>query len=180
MTRKVLYFIAGKSPTVAEQAQIDNIVGNVQIRSNLHSSQYGENLEPADALAGTIPAAYKTGEGDTVDTDLYPDGDVTPIYGDATAFGVFPAAANADVSDAAPGLQLRAIAASLDEETGEITLTDVTALCAWTTSDATKATVGEATGIVTAVAAGAANIQASYDPADGAARTDICAVTVVA
>lgn len=33
MARKVLYFIAGDTPTAAETAQMANIVGNVQIRS---------------------------------------------------------------------------------------------------------------------------------------------------
>lgn len=180
MARKVLFFIAGRSPTEAEAAQIANIVGNVQIRSNLSSSQYGVALEPADALAGAIPAAYLTGEDDTVDTDLYPGGDVTPRFGNNTAFAVFPPVANADVSDGAPGLQLRAVAGALNEDTGEITLSDLTATVVWSSSDETKATVGAATGIVTAVAAGQATITATYDPADGEARTDTCVVTVVA
>lgn len=180
MARKILYFIAGSSPTAGELAQISNIVGNVQIRSNLHSATYGERLEPADGLAGTIPAAYKTGEGDIVDTELYPDGDVTPTGGENTAFNVFPPTANVDVSDGAPGLQLRAIGGALNEATGVITLTDLTTTAVWSSSDETKATVGAATGIVTAVAAGACVITATYDPADGVARNDTTAVTVVA
>ena len=181
MARKILYFIAGSTPTAGEAAQIANIVGDVQIRSNLFSAQYGERLEPADGLAGTIPAAYKTASGGTtVDTDVFPQGDVTPTGGENVAFNTFPPTANADVSDGAPGLQLRAIGGALNEATGAITLTDLTTVCVWSSSDETKATVGAATGIVTAVAAGACVITATYDPADGVARTDTTAVTVVA
>lgn len=59
--RKVLFFIAGVSPTISEQALIDAVVGAVQVRSVLQSSTFGGNLEACDAVAGlssVIPEAY--------------------------------------------------------------------------------------------------------------------------
>ncbi len=68
----------------------------------------------------------------------------------------------------------------MNEDTGEVTLTDRSALCAWVSSDPTKATVGAATGIITPVAAGETTVTATYDPADGVARADTVVVTVTA
>lgn len=183
MARKVLFFIAGMEPTAAERTAIGNIVGNVQIRSALRETRFGTRLEPADALAGAIPAAYKTASGGTaVDTSLYPGGDVTPGQGGVT-LKVFPVnpggiAANGGTK------QLTAIAASLDEATGVITMTDVTTSCAWTSATPGKATVGASTGLVTGANGGAGSsvITASYD-ADGvggeAAVTATTTATVV-
>lgn len=78
--RKVLFFIAGVTPTAAEQALIDRIVGQVGVRSVLHNTSYGltgGNAEACDVVAKgagvTIPAAFN---GKT---------DVTPIGTGAAA-----------------------------------------------------------------------------------------------
>lgn len=80
LTKTVLFFLAGVVPTADELALIDRLTyryANVFVRNTLQSAEYGDHLEPADALAGTIPATYLTGEGSTVDTDVYPDGDAS-------------------------------------------------------------------------------------------------------
>lgn len=59
--RKVLFFIAGVSPTSLERSLIDQIAGRVLVRSALHSANFGANLEVADAVAGVsgvVPADY--------------------------------------------------------------------------------------------------------------------------
>lgn len=178
MARKILYFIAGTAPTATETAQIANIVGNVQIRSALQNATFGGKLEPADGLAGSIPAAYKTASGGTaVDTSIYPDGDVTPNQGGIT-LKIFPVnpggiAANGGTK------QLYAIAASLNEATGAVTMTDVTASCAWTSATPAKGTVGASTGLVTGANGGAGTsvITASYDPDGGSGEAAITATT---
>lgn len=168
MARKVLYFIAGDAPTAAETLQMANIVGDVQIRSAKFNATFGGRLEPANALAGSIPAAYLTASGGTaVDTDVFPGGDVTPKQGGygLTVIPVNPGgiAANAGTK------QLYAIRTSLDEATGAVSVTDVTAACAWTSATPAKGTVGASTGLVTGAndGAGTSVITASYDP-DGA------------
>lgn len=180
MARKVLYFLAGMEATAGELAEIANITGDVFIRNASVSATYGEaGLEAADALAGSIPAAYLTGEGDTVDTELYPDGDVTPNQGGYT-LKIFPVnpggiAANGGTRN------LYAIRADLDEATGEVTLTDVTANCAWTSGTTGKGTVGASTGLVTGANGGAGTsvITATYDP-DGGSGANAIAVTTTA
>lgn len=178
--RKVLFFIAGQAPTADEQAQIDNIVGNVQIRSNVADAKYGAHLEPADALAGTIPAAYKTASGGTaVDTDDYPDGDVTPSnVSGIDLLKVFPV--NPGGIAAAGGTkQMYAIKAEVDPLTGLVTLTDVTAACAWTSATPAKATVGAGTGLVTGAAGGAGTsvITATYDYDGAGSHTPLTATS---
>lgn len=178
--RKVLFFIAGTLPTADEQSQIDNIVGNVQVRSNLQSALYGTRLETAAALAGAIPAAYKTASGGTaVDTAIFPDGDVTPnnTVGIA-ALKVFPV--NPGGIAAAGGTkQLMAVKAVVDPVTGAVVLSDVTTACAWTSATPAKATVGAGTGLVTGAAGGAGTsvITATYDFDGAGSRTPIAATT---
>jgi hypothetical protein len=178
MARKVLYFIAGDAPTVAEAAQIANIVGDVQIRSAKFDTTYGGRLEPANALAGSIPAAYKTASGNTiVDTALYPGGDVTPLQGGygLTIIPVNPGgiAANAGTK------QLYALRTSLDEATGAVTVTDVTTACAWSSATTAKGTVDASTGLVTGANGGAGTsvITASYDPDGGSGEAAVTATT---
>lgn len=178
MARKVLYFIAGDEATAAETLQMANIVGDVQIRSAKFNTTFGGRLEPADALAGSIPAAYKTASGNTaVDTTLYPAGDVTPKQGGygLTIIPVNPGgiAANAGTR------QLYAIRTSLDEATGAVTVTDVTTSCAWTSGTPAKGTVGAGTGLVTGANTGAGTslITASYDPDGGSGEAAITATT---
>lgn len=176
--RKILYFIAGETPTATEAEHIANITGNVQVRSNLFDNTYSGNLETADGLAGTIPAAYLTASGNTaVDTALYPDGDVTPLQGGFT-LSIFPInpggiAANGGTKN------LCAIKTSVDEATGVATLTDVTTACTWTSATTGKGTVGAATGLVTGANGGAGTsvITASYDPDGGSGQAAITKTT---
>jgi hypothetical protein len=166
MARKVLYFTAGMEATADEAAEIAAIVGNVQIRNALVPATYGDGrLEPADALAGAIPAAYLTASGGTaVDTALYPDGDVTPnnTVGIA-ALKLFNLGGNITANGGTR--QMVAVKAVYDPETGGVVLTDVTTACAWTSATTGKGTVGASTGIVTGANGGAGTsvITASYD-----------------
>lgn len=171
MARKILYFIAGIEPTAAELIEIGNIVGDVQIRSNLRNTAYGANLEPADGVAGTVPAAYTTAIAN------YPDGNVTPNQGGVT-LKIFPVNPGGIAANGGTR-QLYAIAASLNEATGEVTMTDVTAACAWTSATPAKGTVGAATGLVTGANGGAGTsvITASYDADAGGAGAAIVATT---
>lgn len=178
--RKVLFFIVGSNPTADEAAQIAAIAGNVQVRSNTASALFGVNLEPADALAGAIPAAYKTASGGSaVDTALYPGGDVTPNnVSDIVGLKIFPV--NPGGIAAAGGTKsLYAIKAELDPTTGLVTLTDVTAACTWASATPSKATVGAATGIVTGAAGGAGTsvITATYDYDGAGSHTPLTANT---
>ena len=162
MARKVLFFLAGSIATADEIAKIANIEGNVQLRNAAANTLYGANLETADALAGAIPAAYKTASGGTaVDMALYPGGDVTPnnVSGIDGVF-VFP------VNIAITGigtLQARAIKVEVDPNTGVTTATEITGSCVWSSATTSKATVNAGTGLVTGVAAGTSVITASYD-----------------
>lgn len=180
--RKVLFFIVGQAPTAVEQDQIDNIVGNVQIRSNIADAKYGLHLESADALAGTIPAAYKTASGGTaVDTANYPDGDVTPSNTVGIAsLKVFPVNPGG-IAAAAGTKQLYAIKAVLDPDTGQVVMTDVTTACAWTSATPAKATVGAGTGLVTGAGGGAGTsvVTATYDFDGAGSLTPIAANTTV-
>ena len=56
--RKVLFFIAGTSPTVEEAALIARTEGLIGIRTLKASALYGDKLESCDAVAGTPPAEY--------------------------------------------------------------------------------------------------------------------------
>lgn len=71
-SRKVLFFCAASKPTVAEQALIDRIVGDVKVRSVADSTLYGTRAESCDVVAKgsgvTIPAAY------SAKTDVTPFG----------------------------------------------------------------------------------------------------------
>lgn len=173
--RKILFFIAGATPTVLEAAKIAQIVGDVQIRSALFDSTYGGNLEQADGLAGAIPDAYLTGLGDTVDTDLYPDGDCTE-NSLGVSIHVLPDVASVVNTGT---IQLRVVKATLDEATGEITMTDVTAACTYVSATPAKGTVGAGTGLVTGVAAGTTNITVTYDFDGGGSETPLTAVRLV-
>jgi hypothetical protein len=178
--RKVLFFIAGQSPTTDEAAQIAAIVGNVQIRSNLQSALYGDKVEPADAVAGTIPAAYKTASGGTaVDTTVFPGGDVTPNnISNIAALAVFPHNPGG-IANAGGTKQLIAVKAVVDPVTGVVTLTDVTTSCAWTSATPAKATVGAGTGLVTGAAGGAGSsvITATYDYDGAGSHTPLTATS---
>ncbi len=176
--RKVLFFIVGDTPTALETTQMANIVGTVQIRSAKFDTTYGGKLETADALAGAIPAAYKTASGGTaVDTTVFPGGDVTPKQGGIT-LEIWPKLPGGIAANGGTR-QLYAIASVLNEATGVITSTDVTTSCAWTSATPAKGTVGAATGLVTGANGGAGTtvITATYDPDGGADEAGVAANT---
>lgn len=56
--RKVLYFIAGTTPSTTEAAEIARIEGKVYVRSAAKTTTYGTALESCDAVAGQVPTAY--------------------------------------------------------------------------------------------------------------------------
>lgn len=156
---KVLFFLAASVPTVPEQALIDRLARTytqVAVRAGDHSATYGPRLESADAVAGTVPAAFITAIAD------YPDGNVTPTNVLKPEAALILPAATPTIGVGAT-LQLRAVAAERNEATNAITLTDRTAAAevAWSSSDDTKATVAS-TGIVTRVATGAVVITWTY------------------
>lgn len=77
MTQKILYFTAGPTPTSPEAAEIaalQVLAGkpyDVLVRNGAINAEFGEGRpEPADFLAGTIPATYLD-EGDPI----YPEFD---------------------------------------------------------------------------------------------------------
>lgn len=171
MARKVLFFTAGIAATADELAAIAAIHGDVHIRNGSAASNYGSRLERADAIAGTVPAAYTTAIAD------YADGLVTPnnTVGIA-ALKVFNLGGNITANGGTR--QLVAVKAVVDEDTGVVTLTDVTASCAWTSATTGKATVGASTGIVTGANGGAGTsvITASYDWDGAGSETPLTAV----
>jgi len=144
---KVLFFCVTKIPTAGEQSQIDtlnNRYGVVGVRAA--DIPLNGSLEPADGLAGTIPAAY------TAAIANYPLGVVaaTPMNEMKDAV-VVPAA----VSIAALATtQLKAI---ISEIVGsDIVMSEKTsgAGITWTSATPAAATVN-ASGLVTGAAAGA-------------------------
>lgn len=151
-----LFFLAGSVPTSPEQAFIDRLAQKYTVHVRTGSPSYGSRLEGADAVAGTLPAAVSTAIAD------YPDGDVTPgAVAKPEAQLILPSATPTFAHTGT--LQLRAVAAELDETTRAVTLTDRTSGTgiAWGSSDETKATV-DANGLVTGVAAGSAIITWTY------------------
>jgi len=91
-SRKVLFFIAGRTPTVAEQLLIDRLVGQVGVRTVLESTLYGTRAESCDAVAKgagvSIPAAYSgktdvtpTGTGATTEDAVVSNGQVIAVTG---------------------------------------------------------------------------------------------------
>lgn len=172
MTKRILFFTAGKVPTVAEQAQIDALNAmtvpgySVGVRNGAESAVYSDdNLEPCDFVAGTIPTAYNA------KTD----------YGVAHAsrpvkFSLHAAAVTLAVSAT---LQLQALKAG-GVDVSALTLADVTGVSTtYASSDVAKATV-DAAGIVTGVAAGAVTITATHTYATGKTIAATIALTVTA
>lgn len=171
MTKKLLFFIAGTVPTVAEQAQIDALNAlttpgySVGVRSALHNSTYTPNLEACDFVAGTIPTAYNAKTN----------------YGEANAarpvkFALLPATHSFAVSATK---QLQALKAT-GNDVSALTLADVTAVTTtYASSDAAKATVS-AGGLITGVAAGSTTITATHTYTSGKTITATSVITVTA
>lgn len=158
-TKKVLYFIAGTVPTVAEAIAIAWLnyknVPQYQggVRSILANPEYGasSDIEDCDFVAdanggANIPAAYSAKTVLTVPTDvLQPD-----------AINIGPAALSFVHTSVS---QMTAFIKNIDG-----TLTDVTraAGMAWTSATPGTATIGAGTGVLTGVAAGTTVITATY------------------
>jgi hypothetical protein len=156
--KKILYFIAGDTPTVTEASEIAaleaqmRLTAAVQVRSKLHADTYAGSLEPCDAVAAhsdAVPTAYSA------------------VALAATLVNYATLVAPATVAFSSGNPQLYCIACD-----GK-TMTNVTTSATWTSSDTGKATVGAATGILTKVAAGTTTITATYN-----GITSTCAVTV--
>lgn len=169
-TIKVLYFCAGVKPTtreLAEIARLEKFFAQVLVRrgDSAADASYGSGAEELAAeitagttmLAGTkIPSAYSGTTGAITLT--------IPSVANPDQFAVFPAAVTIDASNA-DVQQLAAVKAIINPATGLAEMADLAAnaMVTYASSDETKATVS-ATGLVTAVAAGAANITATYQP----------------
>lgn len=171
MTKRILFFTAGKVPTVAEQAQIDALNAmtspgfSVGVRNSAENAVFGSGIETCDFVAGTIPTAYNAKTN----------------YGEAHSdrpckFSLLPATASAAVLATQ---QLQALKAN-GNDISALTLADVTAVSTtYASSDATKATVS-AGGLVTGVAAGTATITATHTYASGKTITATSVITVTA
>ncbi len=161
----ILYFTAGLVATAVEAAEIARLqtgFGSVFVRNGQTAADtlFGTRIEPCDYVAGkSIPAAYTDADKGnktvlTVPSAINPDD-----------FKVFPATLTIDASDVDVQTPA-AVKAAIDANTGFAAMTNMTgdATCTWLSSDATKATVNAATGKITAVAAGATTITATYAP----------------
>lgn len=160
VTSVVLYFTAGILPTaveVAEIARLSTVMENVRVRNGAVAAEtlFSGKIEACDFVAGkAIPATY---------TDAPASKTVLAIPSDANPdqFKVFPAAITIDASNL-DVQQLAAIKAEINAATGFAAMTNLSAdaTVTYASSDTNKATVS-ATGLVTAVAAGATNITAT-------------------
>lgn len=171
----VLFFTATAFPTAVELAQVarlETVFRNVKVRDGSAAAadlRFSGGLEAFDFLAGpNIPAAYSSVEGAVtiaVPSAVNPD-----------QFKVFPATLAVDASNA-DVQQLAAVKAVITN--GLAAMTDITtdATVAWASSDATKATVGAATGIVTAVAAGSTTVTATLTAGTAVTAGAIAAAT---
>lgn len=166
-TKKILYFLAGYAPTIAEAADIADLntmaepAYDVQVRN----AGITHNEEASDLVAGTIPTAYE----------------------DHVAFGDIDFTNKPSLLYIAPGvaaisgtntLQLRVMAVTgpLNALVGE----DVTGSAAGTTYASSvpgKATVS-AEGLVTGVSAGTTVITATHTYASGKTVTATRTITV--
>lgn len=153
--KTVLYFIAGSSPTAAEQVEIDLLSADwlhvLVRRADVPAGLSAGSLEPADAIAGSPPAAY------TAAIANYPSGNVTPgPDSKPEALLILPSAATS-IAAAAGTIQLRLCKAERNETTGAITLTDITsgAESAWSSATPSKVTVDADSGLCTGAGGGA-------------------------
>jgi hypothetical protein len=156
MARKTcLFFLAATVATATEQGYIDRLAirYDVRVRNGAANvaNNFGPRLEAADAIAGTVPQVYTDAIAD------YPDGNVTPSNVDRPEALLILPSATPSIDAATGTIQLRLVRAELDEATGLITLTDITAGAAssWASGTPAKATVDADSGLVTAANAGA-------------------------
>lgn len=154
LTKTVLYFLAGTVPTVGEQADIDRLAYRykyVFVRSSLQYAGFGARLEAADAVAGTVPQAFTDAIAD------YADGNVSPANTDKPEAILILPSASPSIAANGGTIQLRLVKAELNEDTGAVTLTDITAGSAssWASGTPAKATIDADSGLVTGANAGA-------------------------
>lgn len=153
---KVLFFTKGAVPTTAEKAMIERLEARdyvVGVRNGSVDTKHGSKLETHDFVAGTIPSAYAL----------------------ATLLDIGPAA-KPEKLQAIPATkalshpatqQLQVLAANIDDSTGAITLSDVTAAAAGTTyvSSVVGAATVNAAGLVSSVAPGTTTVTATHTSA---------------
>lgn len=159
MTRRVLFFTAGREPTAEEYAAEQKIVGRVAFIAPTIPGLVDDFDIRGDAVASLdpalIPAYYGSGEGNLNLPDVSPNPGAVP-YDLKIMPGDFSAA-----DDASP-VQASLVGAELDEN-GKFSVVNLTEheSVSWSSSDDTKATVSEA-GLITPVAPGETVITASY------------------
>lgn len=171
MTKKILFFTAGRVATEAEAAQITalnalNAPGFiVGVRNAAENALYGHGIETCDFVAGTIPTAYNA----------------KPNYGvaDATRPCKLDLLPNAHSMAVAETKQLQCLKAN-GNDVSTLSLADVTAVTTtYASATPAKATVS-AGGLVTGVAAGTSVITATHTYADGKTVTASMTVTITA
>lgn len=167
---KILFFIAGNTPTTAEQAEIDRLndlataaFSEVGVRSAEELTTYGSRVEACDYVAGDIPAAY------SAVTDYGDANDDRPLKMD-----VLPATATI----AAAGTQQLQVVKVTGADTLNLTITDVTAVTTTYASDDEAAATVDAAGEVTGVATGSATITATHTYDTGKTETATAVITV--
>lgn len=164
--KKVLFFTVAGIATAAELVQIAALrqsyetvlVRNGDVNINSKYSARGEagRLEPADAVAGTVPAAYTTGIAN------YADGNVTPQASDAYPEAIFMVPVAPSIAAAGGTVQLNAVAAEADDNGGVTqTLRNSGTGVSWSSGTPAKATVSAA-GLVTGAGAGAGSTIITY------------------
>jgi len=189
--KRVLFFTAGSIATAGELLQIDQLrqayehvlVRNGDVNVNQQYGAVGEvgRLEQADGLAGSIPASYLDDE-DEVDTEVFPDGDVTPDGNDAVPEAIILIPSAPSIAANGGTVQMNAIAAEADDDGGVTqTLRNSGTGVSWESGTPAKATVSSS-GLVTGANTGAGSTVITYtydagDDADPVVRTATVTLT---
>lgn len=161
-TKKILFFIVGTTPTVAEQSMIDWLKDkNVPqyafgVRSLLASTDYDGDIEPSDYVAdvtgaaGTnVPAAYTSASVPVFTVPDFDENQPDKIVIGPAALSFLHTALS----------QMSAFKIDAD---GNVTDITADANMAWTSATGATATIGAGTGKLTGVAAGTTLITATY------------------
>lgn len=166
--KKIIYFLAGATPTVAELADIAELntrtsAGySLSVRNGAESASYGYGLEAVDLVAGTIPTAFNA----------------KAVYGSISAskpaaFSLSPATAAIVGTGTKQLTPISVVGKTIDSLVASVPASGVV----YASSDETKATVN-ASGLITGVAAGQATITATYTYATGKTITATCICTM--